>query len=78
MVQRYKTLRVWINNTVEDQIWQSNGLNSDSFDFTPSMEASYRVKIEGRLLDDQDEETEQPKKQESTTEEGKGTDGAIL
>ncbi|KAF4977529.1 hypothetical protein FZEAL_5963 [Fusarium zealandicum] len=54
--KRCKTLRIWISNTVEDQIWQSNGLNVDSFDFNPNMEASYRVKIEGRLLDDQDEE----------------------
>lgn len=51
----YKTLRVWISNTVEDQVWQGNGLNVDAFDFTPNMEASYRVKIEGRLLDDEDE-----------------------
>ncbi|KOS22798.1 SWI/SNF and RSC complexes subunit ssr3 [Escovopsis weberi] len=48
-----RTLRIWISNTVEDQIWQGNGINVDSFDFTPAMEASYRVKIEGRLLDDQ-------------------------
>ncbi|KAH7134824.1 SWI/SNF complex protein [Dactylonectria estremocensis] len=53
--KRYKTLRIWISNTVEDQIWQSNGLNVDAFDFAPSMEASYRVKIEGRLLDDEDD-----------------------
>jgi chromatin remodeling complex protein RSC6 len=39
---------------VEDQVWQG-GLNVDSFDFTPNLEASYRVKIEGRLLDDEDD-----------------------
>ncbi|CRK33013.1 hypothetical protein BN1723_014705 [Verticillium longisporum] len=50
--KRYKTLRIWINNTVEDQVWQTNGLAVDTFDFTPNVEASYRVKIEGRLLDD--------------------------
>ncbi|WXC66756.1 hypothetical protein SNK03_012536 [Fusarium graminearum] len=69
--KRYKTLRIWISNTVEDQIWQSNGLNSDSFDFTPSMEASYRVKIEGRLLDNEDEEAEQSTAQDAANEEGK-------
>ncbi|KAH7320310.1 hypothetical protein B0I35DRAFT_234274 [Stachybotrys elegans] len=53
--KQYKTLRVWISNTVEDQVWQGNGISADSFDFTPSMEASYRVKIEGRLLDDEEE-----------------------
>ncbi|KAG7108453.1 Serine/threonine-protein kinase PKH2 like [Verticillium longisporum] len=50
--KRFKTLRIWINNTVEDQVWQTNGLAVDTFDFTPNVEASYRVKIEGRLLDD--------------------------
>lgn len=49
--QLSKTLRVWISNTVEDQAWQGAGLNVDTFDFTSNMEASYRVKIEGRMLD---------------------------
>ena len=47
-----RTLRVWVTNTVEDQIWQGNGLSADAFDFSPNTEASYRVKIEGQLLDD--------------------------
>ncbi|KAG5946585.1 hypothetical protein E4U53_006568 [Claviceps sorghi] len=46
-----KTLRIWISNSVEDQAWQVQGFNLDSFDFTPNMAASYRVKIQGRLLD---------------------------
>ncbi|KAK2603935.1 SWI/SNF and RSC complex subunit Ssr3 [Conoideocrella luteorostrata] len=46
-----RTLRIWVSNTVEDQAWQGNGLSVDAFDFTPNMEASYRVKIEGRLVD---------------------------
>ncbi|RFU80648.1 26s proteasome regulatory subunit n6 [Trichoderma arundinaceum] len=50
-----KTLRIWISNTAEDQIWQGNSLNADSFDFTPAMEAFYRVKIEGYLLDEDDD-----------------------
>ncbi|KAL2018787.1 hypothetical protein VTK56DRAFT_415 [Thermocarpiscus australiensis] len=53
--KRYKTLRIWISNTVEDQFWQTNGINVDAFDFTSSLESSYRVKVEGRLLDDEDE-----------------------
>ncbi|KAM0322949.1 hypothetical protein ACHAQA_009048 [Verticillium albo-atrum] len=53
--KRYRTLRIWINNTVEDQMWQTNGLAVDTFDFTPNVEASYRVKIEGLLLDDADD-----------------------
>lgn len=59
--QRYKTLRIWITNTVEDQFWQTNSLNVDSFDFSSNLEASYRVKIEGRLLDDDDDEAEADK-----------------
>ncbi|KFA53260.1 hypothetical protein S40293_04710 [Stachybotrys chartarum IBT 40293] len=62
----HKTLRIWVSNTVEDQVWQSNGLNVDSFDFTPSMEASYRVKIEARLLNDDDDvdQTDETKAEE--------------
>lgn len=64
--QRYKTLRIWITNTVEDQFWQTNGLNVDSFDFSSNLEASYRVKIEGRLLDDDDDEAEADKDEAAT------------
>ncbi|KAL6906560.1 hypothetical protein GGI43DRAFT_232432 [Trichoderma evansii] len=56
-----KTLRIWISNTTEDQIWQGESLNADSFDFTPAMEASYRVKIEGYLLDEDDSVVDQTK-----------------
>lgn len=37
---------------MEDQFWQ-NSLNVDTFDFSSNLESSYRVKIEGRLLDDE-------------------------
>ncbi|KAH0498676.1 hypothetical protein TgHK011_005917 [Trichoderma gracile] len=66
-----KTLRIWISNTVEDQIWQGNSLNADSFDFTPATEASYRVKIEGRLLDDDDETKNEHTTAEASSSEGK-------
>lgn len=66
-------MRIWISNTVEDQVWQGNGLNVDAFDFTPNMEASFRVKIEGRLVDDDDEEEAEtiPESQEA----GSGMEG---
>jgi chromatin remodeling complex protein RSC6 len=73
----YKTLRIWVSNTVEDQIWQGNGLNVDAFDFTPNMEASFRVKIEGRLLDDDndsDAENETSARKEGESNEGDGAD----
>ncbi|KAK0612821.1 hypothetical protein B0T17DRAFT_541850 [Bombardia bombarda] len=53
--KRYKTLRIWISNTVEDQFWQTIGISINSFDFSSNLESSYRVKIEGRLLDDEDD-----------------------
>ncbi|KAI5926073.1 putative SWI-SNF complex subunit [Camillea tinctor] len=54
-VKRWKTLRIWITNTTEDQVWQGNGLNVDTFDFSSNLEPTYRVKIEGRLLEDDDD-----------------------
>ena len=54
--QCYRTLRIWISNTVEDQPWQSTEtLDVDAFDFTTNMNSSYRVKIEGRLLDEEED-----------------------
>ncbi|KAL8296841.1 hypothetical protein RB600_002043 [Gaeumannomyces tritici] len=53
--KRSKTMRIWISNTVDEQPWQAP-LNTDSFDFSTSHDSSYRVKIEGRLLDDDEDE----------------------
>lgn len=56
------TLRIWINNTAEGQPWQvmeegGGGLGEDgTFDFGENSNASFRVKIEGRLLDKVDDE----------------------
>lgn len=41
------------------------------------MEASYRVKIEGRLLDSKDEEAEQPMPQDAMTEEEKASGESV-
>lgn len=57
-LQCERTLRVWISNTVEDQPWQSDTLDMDAFDFSTNMDSSYRVKIEGRLLDDEEDDGE--------------------
>ncbi|KAJ3567482.1 hypothetical protein NPX13_g6754 [Xylaria arbuscula] len=53
--KRWKTLRIWITNTAENQIWQGNGLNVDTFDFNSNLEPTYRVKVEARLLDDDED-----------------------
>jgi SWI/SNF-related matrix-associated actin-dependent regulator of chromatin subfamily D len=53
---RYGTMRIWISNTVENQPWQSTGIDADAFDFESNTNATYRVKIQGRLLDDEGNE----------------------
>ncbi|KAI9807141.1 MAG: hypothetical protein M1825_005859 [Sarcosagium campestre] len=50
-----KKMRIWIHNTVENQPWQQQGLDENAFDFDTGVESSYRVKMEGRLLDDFDD-----------------------
>lgn len=47
-------MRIWITNTVEHQSWQGGG-ESGGFEFSNISNGAYRVKIEGRLLDDDDE-----------------------
>ncbi|KAI9672905.1 MAG: SWI/SNF complex component snf12 [Trizodia sp. TS-e1964] len=53
-VKTHKTLRVWISNTAENQPWQTSGMDENAFDFSTGVEATYRVKIEGRLLEGED------------------------
>lgn len=58
--KRWKSLQIWISNTAENQPWQTRSLETDMFDFNSGVEGTYRVKIEGRLLDDSssDDDTE--------------------
>ncbi|SZF06390.1 unnamed protein product [Blumeria hordei] len=51
-VKRSRTLRIWIGNTVENQAWQADSLDVDTFDFNTHLEPVYRVKVEARLLDE--------------------------
>lgn len=48
-----RTLRLWISNTIQDQPWQSSDLNVDTFDFSNNLESTYTVRMEGRLLNDE-------------------------
>lgn len=45
-------MRIWISNTAESQPWQERALEADAFDFGSGVDGSYRVRIEGRLIDD--------------------------
>ncbi|KAF2812638.1 uncharacterized protein BDZ99DRAFT_474776 [Mytilinidion resinicola] len=49
---RYGTMRIWISNTAENQPWQNTSMDPDAFDFESETTATYRVKIQGRLLDE--------------------------
>ena len=51
--ERKRTLRIWISNTADNQPWQQGELEENTFDFSSSINSSYKVKIEGRLLEDQ-------------------------
>lgn len=72
--QRFRTLRIWISNTVEDQPWQQDGLDVDAFDFSSNMDSSYRVKIEARLLDEEEEDEDS----DDSDDEDEATNGDAM
>jgi SWI/SNF-related matrix-associated actin-dependent regulator of chromatin subfamily D len=52
-VKRYRTLRIWISNTVEGQPWQKGEQNEEpQADPANPGSGRYKVRIEGKLLDD--------------------------
>ncbi|KAF2690259.1 hypothetical protein K458DRAFT_413071 [Lentithecium fluviatile CBS 122367] len=70
---RTGTMRIWISNTAENQPWQSGGIDADAFDFDTDTNATYRVKIQGRLLDDgndDDPDEEEEKDPDAMEEDG--------
>lgn len=70
--QIHRTMRIWISNTAENQPWQQTTMDNEAFDFGDSSQAAYRVKIEGRLLEDDDDVEEKDKESSdpSTAEDG--------
>ena len=52
--KKYRKLRIWISNTVENQPWQGNSMDENAFDFNMGVEATFRVKIEGRLVEEEE------------------------
>lgn len=70
--RRARTLRIWISNSVENQPWQQPELDSTTFDFASDSQATFRVKIEGRLLDENKDGLEE---QDNSEDEAENTDG---
>ncbi|PGH10905.1 hypothetical protein AJ80_07348 [Polytolypa hystricis UAMH7299] len=58
-VRRFRTLRIWISNTVENQPWQQQQQQGAGQDGGAALGGAgrYKVKIEGRLLDDNEDPT---------------------
>lgn len=62
--KQHGTLRLWISNTVSNQAWQYDAMDAGAFDFNSGIEPTFRVKIEGRLLDDVANSDAQDEKEE--------------
>ncbi|KAJ9615118.1 SWI/SNF and RSC complex subunit Ssr3 [Cladophialophora chaetospira] len=54
-VKRQKTMRIWISNTASGQPWQANP-DEEGFTFDSGGDPTYRVKIQGRLLEYDDDD----------------------
>lgn len=54
--KRWRTLRIWIRNTVNNQPWQSGALEENAFDFNSAGDSTVRVTIEGKLLPEPEDE----------------------
>ncbi|EFQ98238.1 hypothetical protein MGYG_01273 [Nannizzia gypsea CBS 118893] len=75
--KRYRTMRIWISNTVESQPWQQQQQQQDSSNSDGAMGTKlgagrYRVKIEGRLLDDEADPTVSDESDEEGETENRG------
>ncbi|PWW74746.1 hypothetical protein C7212DRAFT_298809 [Tuber magnatum] len=57
-VKNYKTLRIFISNSAKDQPWQNSDrpLDENAFDFDTGQIPTFRVRIEGRLLEDEEDD----------------------
>lgn len=72
---RTRTLRIWISNTAENQPWQGRGLDENAFDFNTGMEGTYKVKIEGRVLDDENAKVDSDEEDEDEADNEAVADG---
>ncbi|CAZ85426.1 unnamed protein product [Tuber melanosporum] len=57
-VKNYKTLRIFISNSAKDQPWQNSDrpLDENAFDFDTGQIPTFRVRIEGKLLEDEEDD----------------------
>ena len=84
-MERTLRLRVWISNTAENQPWQEKDLGENAFDFNSGIEPTYKVQIDARLLDTEQEdyddsddestshETDEPSDQNAMDHDGEGS-----
>jgi SWI/SNF-related matrix-associated actin-dependent regulator of chromatin subfamily D len=71
-------MRIWITNTAENQPWQSEGLDENAFDFSTGAEATFRMKIQGKLLDhEEDDGLSASDSEDEAEEEGNKTTDAM-
>ena len=54
-IKRQKTMRIWVSNTVTYQPWQANA-DENSFTFEQEGEPTYSVKVDGKLLEDPEDD----------------------
>ena len=66
-VKRQKTMRIWISNTCENQAWQRGALDENSFDFNSGADSTFKVKVEGMILDDADDDDQDSDDEQTDT-----------
>ncbi|KAL4811501.1 hypothetical protein BDV18DRAFT_150256 [Aspergillus unguis] len=71
-VKKYRTMRIWVSNTVEGQPWQT-GQNDSAPGTTPGS-GRYKVRIEGRLLEDESDLTGSDNEDEGDAQENDNPD----
>lgn len=50
--EKESILKIWVSNTVENQPWQIQDMDENTFDFNMGVESTYKVKIEGRVWEE--------------------------
>ena len=53
---RCRKLRIWVSNTAKNQPWEEREMDESAFDFNSGIDSTYKVTIQGRLIDDSEEE----------------------